>query len=160
MIRTVSIACKLPSKVVDALNRESGRIHTEVMVEHYRMYRNHRLWLSNPKMQKYHDRISGPSFLHVHSIDAAQSISKQAFGRIEELAIQQTKTLKEVVGISKKDQPFLGPKQTTASGPGTQDQQSCGGLERYPSSGHSGNRRCARCGGRQETKSEKPAKGE
>ena len=81
------------------------------MVEHYRVYRNHLLWLSNQKMQNYHDRISEPSFLHVHSIDAAQSISKQAFGRTEELAIQQTKTLNEVVEISKKDQRFLGPKQ-------------------------------------------------
>ena len=72
MIRTVSISCKLPNKVADALNRESGRIYTEVMVEHYRVYRNHRLWLNNPTMQKYQNRISQWSFLHAHSVDAAQ----------------------------------------------------------------------------------------
>jgi len=72
MIRTVSITCKLPNKVADSLNRESGRIYTEVMIEHYRVYRKHNLWLNNPKMQKYHDRISQSSFLHAHSIDAAQ----------------------------------------------------------------------------------------
>ncbi len=72
MIRTVSTSCKLPNKVADALNRESGRIYTEVMVEHYRVYRNHRLWLNNPTMQKYQNRISQLSFLHAHSIDAAQ----------------------------------------------------------------------------------------
>jgi putative transposase len=72
MIRAISFACNLPSKTADALNHESGRIYTEVMVEHYRIYRNHDLWLNNPKMQKYHDRISQSSFLHAHSVDAAQ----------------------------------------------------------------------------------------
>jgi putative transposase len=72
MIRTVFLACNLPTKTADALNRESGRIYTEVMIEHYRIYRNHTIWLNNPKMQKYHDRISQSSFLHAHSIDAAQ----------------------------------------------------------------------------------------
>ncbi len=72
MIRTLILECKLPSKTTDALNRESGRIYTEVMIEHYRIYRNHTIWLNNPKMQKYHDRISQSSFLHAHSIDAAQ----------------------------------------------------------------------------------------
>lgn len=72
MIRTVSVACKLPIKVADRLNRESGRVYTEVMIEHYRVYRNHGLWLNNTKMQKYHDKISQRSFLHAHSIDAAQ----------------------------------------------------------------------------------------
>ena len=72
MIRTVSFACNLPTKAADALNQESGRIYTEVMIEHYRIYRNHTIWLNNPKMQKYHDRISQSSFLHAHSIDAAQ----------------------------------------------------------------------------------------
>ena len=72
MIRTILVECKLPTRVADALNRESGRIYTEVMIEHYRIYRNHTLWLNNPRMQKYHDRISQSSFLHAHSVDAAQ----------------------------------------------------------------------------------------
>lgn len=72
MIRTLSLPCQLPNKTTDALNRESGRIYTEVMIEHYRVYRNHAVWLNNPRMQKYHDRISQDSFLHAHSIDAAQ----------------------------------------------------------------------------------------
>jgi len=42
------------------------------MIEHYRVYRKHGVWLNNPRMQKYHDRISKESFLHAHSIDAAQ----------------------------------------------------------------------------------------
>jgi hypothetical protein len=48
MIRTVSFACNLPTKTADALNQESGRIYTEVMIEHYRIYRNHIIWLNNP----------------------------------------------------------------------------------------------------------------
>ena len=72
MIRTLILPCKLSNKTADALNRESGRIYTEVMIEHYRVYRNHDVWLNNPQMQKYHDRISQSSFLHAHSIDAAQ----------------------------------------------------------------------------------------
>jgi len=72
VIRTTALACNLPDKTANALNHESGRIYTEVMVEHYRIYRNHDVWLNNPKMQKYHDRISQSSFLHSHSVDAAQ----------------------------------------------------------------------------------------
>ncbi len=72
MIRTIALECKLSNKIAGALNRESGRIYTEVMLEHYRIYRNHDVWLNNRKMQKYHDRISQSSFLHAHSIDAAQ----------------------------------------------------------------------------------------
>jgi len=72
MIRTLILPCNLSSKVADSLNRESGRIYTEVMIEHYRVYRKHGVWLNNPRMQKYHDRISQESFLHAHSIDAAQ----------------------------------------------------------------------------------------
>ena len=72
MIRTLILPCNLSSKVADSLNRESGRIYTEVMIEHYRVYRNYGIWLNNSMMQKYHDRISQKSFLHAHSIDAAQ----------------------------------------------------------------------------------------
>lgn len=72
MIRTLILPCNLSSKVADSLNRESGRIYTEVMIEHYRVYRKHGVWLNSPRMQKYHDRISQESFLHAHSIDAAQ----------------------------------------------------------------------------------------
>ena len=72
MIRTIALACKLSNKTADALNHESGRIYTEVMIEHYRIYRNHDVWLNNPEMQKYHDKISQSTFLHAHSVDAAQ----------------------------------------------------------------------------------------
>lgn len=72
MIRTLILPCNLSSKVADSLNRESGRIYTEVMIAHYRVYRKHGVWLNSPRMQKYHDRISQESFLHAHSIDAAQ----------------------------------------------------------------------------------------
>ena len=74
MIRTVYFACHLPTSQADALNRESGRIYTRVMVEHYRVYRKHGLWLSRAQAEKLDDRLHGEEqpYLHAHSIDAAQ----------------------------------------------------------------------------------------
>lgn len=73
-IRTHLFACKLKRKVADALNRESGRIYTTVMVEHWRLWRKKGVWLSPYAAQKLNDLYDAgtPSLLHSHSIDAAQ----------------------------------------------------------------------------------------
>jgi putative transposase len=72
-ITTLYFLCDLPRAVADALNRESGRIYTEVLVEQYRIYRKKGIWLSPNTQKRYHDHLNNqPSVLHAHSIDAAQ----------------------------------------------------------------------------------------
>lgn len=71
-IITKIIACRLNRTQADALNRESGRIYTQVMVEHWRIYRKHGLWLKQSQAERYNDKLNGGSFLHAHSVDAAQ----------------------------------------------------------------------------------------
>src|ERR1051326_8768216 len=39
MLRTVQIPCSLPKSEADELNTESGRIYTDMLVSHYRLYR-------------------------------------------------------------------------------------------------------------------------
>lgn len=46
MIRTQILRCTLPKATADALNQESGRIHTAVLVEHYRVFQHSGHWLS------------------------------------------------------------------------------------------------------------------
>ena len=71
MIHTHLFRCKLPREQADTLNRESGRIYTETLVEHYRVYRQTGHWLSGGAGEKINDLRSG-TFLHAHSRDAAQ----------------------------------------------------------------------------------------
>jgi putative transposase len=71
MIRTEIIPCTLPKADADALNRESGRVYTETLVWHYRIYRRKAVWLSSRTAQKLGDFLSG-TVLHAHSRDAAQ----------------------------------------------------------------------------------------
>ena len=71
MIRTRVFACSLPKETADTLNRESGRIFTGVLVEHYRILRHSDPWLSPGGGQKLSDSLSG-AILHAHSRDAAQ----------------------------------------------------------------------------------------
>ena len=54
----------------------SGRIYTQTMVEHWRVYRKHEVWLSGGMDEKYNDFLF-PTTLHAHSRDAAQ----QAFAK-------------------------------------------------------------------------------
>jgi putative transposase len=73
MIRTHIIPCTLPADQARDLNRESGRIYTATLVQHYRVYRQAgKVWL-NPLQ---HDRVlkafCGETFLHAHSYQAAQ----------------------------------------------------------------------------------------
>jgi hypothetical protein len=43
MLRTVQVACTLPKVEADALNAESGRIYSDMLVQHYR---KQHVWLS------------------------------------------------------------------------------------------------------------------
>ncbi|HSK87905.1 MAG TPA: transposase, partial [Anaerolineales bacterium] len=77
MLTTQVFACNLPQETADALNRESGRIYTATMVEHYRVYRHMGHWLSPKADERLNDFLMGPTRLHAHSRDAAQ----QAFAK-------------------------------------------------------------------------------
>jgi len=76
MIRTHHIPCSLPKAEADALNRESARIYTDVLVTHYRIYRrsHQRRWLSPYTAERLNDYRTrdDPPVLHAHSKDAAQ----------------------------------------------------------------------------------------
>jgi putative transposase len=74
IIRTAYFASHLPRAVADALNAESGRIYTQVMIEQYRIYRKKGVWLSPNAQERYSDYLNAetPRTLHAHSIDAAQ----------------------------------------------------------------------------------------
>ncbi len=74
MIRTYKIPCKLETAAADALNLESGRIYTKVLVEHWRIMRQTGHWLSPFGEERYNDFLDGerPRLLHAHSVDAAQ----------------------------------------------------------------------------------------
>jgi putative transposase len=77
MIRTESIPCILPKAAADALNRESGRVYTDTLVWHYRIYRRTGVWLSPAAAERWGDFRSG-TMLHAHSRDAAQQGFYQA----------------------------------------------------------------------------------
>lgn len=71
MIRTHILPCGLPRAEADALNRESGRIYSDVLVTQYRVYRRKGVWLSRGASEQVNDSRSG-TILHAHSRDAAQ----------------------------------------------------------------------------------------
>jgi len=73
MIRTVYFQCDMPRSLADALNRESGCIYSRVLVEHYRIYRKHGVWLKAGQAEKLDDAYHGAEkrLLHAHSADAA-----------------------------------------------------------------------------------------
>src|SRR5579862_1195914 len=72
MLRTVQFACSLPKTEADALNAESGRIYTDMLVRHYRLYRKQGVWLAPRSGERLEDALGGPTTLHAHSRDAAQ----------------------------------------------------------------------------------------
>jgi len=74
MIRTYILACALDRKVADRLNRESGRIYTQVMDSHYDVYNAIGLWIKPKTGEQLNDYLNqyGEPILHSHSIDAAQ----------------------------------------------------------------------------------------
>jgi hypothetical protein len=48
MLRTVQFACTLSQDDADTLNAESGRLYTDMLVCHYRVYRRKGVWLPLP----------------------------------------------------------------------------------------------------------------
>ena len=72
MLRTVPFACSLPKEEADALNRESGRIYSDMLTRHYRLYRKQGVWLAPRTGERLEDALGGPTTLHAHSRDAAQ----------------------------------------------------------------------------------------
>jgi putative transposase len=72
MLRTEQFACPLPRSEGDALNAESGRIYTDMLVSHYRLYRKHGIWRTRENGERWEDLHGGPTTLHAHSRDAAQ----------------------------------------------------------------------------------------
>ena len=72
MLRTVQFGCSLPKTDADALNAESGRIYTDMLVSHYRLYRKQGVWLTRENGERWEDLHGGPTTLHAHSRDAAQ----------------------------------------------------------------------------------------
>jgi putative transposase len=74
VIQTIYFGCELPHTMADSLNAESGRIYTQVMVEHYRIYRKTGTWLSPKAQERLNDFYNAGQqpLLHAHSIDAAQ----------------------------------------------------------------------------------------
>jgi putative transposase len=72
MLRTVHFSCTLSKDEADALNAESGRVYTDMLVCHYRIYRRKGVWLRPELGERWQDRHGGPTILHAHSRDAAQ----------------------------------------------------------------------------------------
>lgn len=72
MLRTVQFICTLPRSEADALNAESGRVYTDMLVRHYRLYRKLGVWLAPKSGERLEDALGGPTTLHAHSRDAAQ----------------------------------------------------------------------------------------
>src|SRR6516165_8932360 len=72
MLSTVQFPCSLPKAEADVLNAESGRIYTDMLVQHYRRYRKQGVWLSQKCGERLEDALGGPTTLHAHSRDAAQ----------------------------------------------------------------------------------------
>jgi putative transposase len=73
MIRTHYFRAHIARSLGDALNAESGRVYTDALVRHWRVYRRHGHWLSRKAASKLQDAELGPSpLLHSHSFDAAR----------------------------------------------------------------------------------------
>src|SRR5260370_13488645 len=72
MIRVQTFPCSLAKAEADALNRESGRHYTNVLVWHCRIYRRTGHWLSEYAAHRLEDSLGGATILHAHSRDAAQ----------------------------------------------------------------------------------------
>jgi hypothetical protein len=72
MLSTVQLSCSLHKAEADALNEESGRVYTDMLIQHYRRYRKQGVWLSPRSGERLEDATGGPTTLHAHSRDAAQ----------------------------------------------------------------------------------------
>jgi putative transposase len=75
MLRTITKPSALNKAEADALNHESGLIYTQVMVAHWRAFRqSSHPWISQGAAEKLNDwkNKDAPKLLQAHSIDAAQ----------------------------------------------------------------------------------------
>lgn len=73
MLRVQYFRAHIDRALADALNAESGRVYTDALVRHWRVYRRHGHWLSRTAASKMQDAEWGPaSLLHSHSLDAAR----------------------------------------------------------------------------------------
>jgi putative transposase len=72
MIITQSFRAVQSQDVLDACNLESGRIYTQTLVTHWRIYRKKGVWLSQYSAMRLNDFLGGETTLHAHSRDAAQ----------------------------------------------------------------------------------------
>lgn len=90
MYRARIIACPFDKSICDNLNRESGRLYTEVMVNHYRIWRRSNHWLSVFGADKLNDfyNKSTPKLLHSQSVNIVQ----QGFYK----AINTAKAIKKI----------------------------------------------------------------
>lgn len=78
MILTQVFRAAQPKSLLDECNLESGRIDTRTMVEHWRIYRKHEVWLSKFDDMKMNDFLFKETTLHAHSRDAAQEAFAKA----------------------------------------------------------------------------------
>lgn len=78
MILTQVFRAAQPKSLLDECNLESGRIYTRTMVEHWRIYRKHDVWLSKFDDMKMNDFLFKETTLHAHSRDAAQEAFAKA----------------------------------------------------------------------------------
>lgn len=78
MIRTHTFKAAQPKSLLDDCNRESGRIYTQTMVEHWRVYNKKGVWLRPRTNQSYDDFLHPDTTLHAHSRDAAQEAFPKA----------------------------------------------------------------------------------
>ena len=89
LILTQVFPGRIPSKVADELNMESGRIYTSTMKWHWRIYRRSGqvVWLSQYRNETFVNGLSEQTTLHSHSRQAAQ----QAFYK----AVATARTLRK-----------------------------------------------------------------
>src|SRR5258708_15338634 len=71
MLRTVQFACSLSKSEADALNAESGRIYTAMLVRHYRVYRKQGVWLAPAAGESPADAPRGAATPHPPTPHAA-----------------------------------------------------------------------------------------
>ena len=96
MILTQTFRATQPKSLLDECNRESGRIYTRTMVEHWRIFRKHNVWLSQFDDMHMNDFLFKETTLHAHSRDAAQ----EAFAK----AVKTTHALRQA-GFSDAEFP-------------------------------------------------------
>lgn len=69
MMRVQTFLCSLAKDEADALNRESGRVYTTVLVWHYRIYRHTGHWLSEHAAKRLEDSLGGATTLHARTAE-------------------------------------------------------------------------------------------